>query len=104
MIDPIGKGQNSHLLRPEGEYSSKHSVTLARLSWVERLLPLFAWDRCESLAISMEKRYSSFRCVRTLVHPVLHPRDEPTLVDLGAAAPGVEVPLTGEGLDQPGGL
>ena len=52
----------------------------------------------------MEKRNPTFGCGRALVHPVLHPRDEPALVDLGAAAPGVVVPLTGEGLDQPGGL
>ena len=104
MIDPIGKGQNSHLLRPEGEDSSKHSVTLARLSWVERLLPLFAWDRCESLAISMQQRDPVFGRVRALVHPVPHPRDEPALVDLGAAAPRVVVPLAGEGVDQPGRL
>ena len=45
-----------------------------------------------------------FGRIGTLVHPVLHPRDEPALVDLSAAAPRVVVPLTGEGLDQPGGL
>ena len=45
-----------------------------------------------------------FGRIGTLVHPVLHPRDEPALVDLGAAAPRVVVPLTGKGLDQPGGL
>ena len=52
----------------------------------------------------MEKRNPTFGRGRALVLPVLHPRDEPALVDLGAAAPGVVVPLTGEGLDQPGGL
>ena len=104
MIDPIGKGQNCHLLRPEGEDSSKHSVTLARLSWVERLLPLLAWDRRESLAIAVQQRDTVFCSVRALVHPVPHPRDEPALVDLGAAAPRVVVPLAGEGMDQPGGL
>ena len=52
----------------------------------------------------MEQRYPTFGRVRALVHPVLHPRDEPTLVDLGAATPCVVVPLTGERLDQPGGL
>ena len=52
----------------------------------------------------MEQRYPMFGRIGTLVHPVFHPRDEPALVDLGAAAPRVVVPLTGEGLDQPGGL
>ena len=99
-----GKTPAKYLIRPEGEDCSKHSVTLARLLWVEWFLPLLAWHRRESLAIAMEQRYPTFGRVRALVHPIPHPRDEPALVDLGAAAPGVVVPLTGEGMDQPGGL
>ena len=99
-----GKTPAIHLIRPEGEDCSKHSVTLARLLRVERFLPILAWHSCESLAIAMEQRYPKFGCIRALVHPVPHPRDEPALVDLGAAAPRVVVPLTGEGVDQPGGL
>ena len=103
-IYPIRKGRNLNLICPEGEDCPKHSVTLARLPWIHRFFSFPAWHRRESLAISMEKRNPSFGSVRALVHPVLHPRDEPALVDLGAAAPRVVVPLTGEGLDQPGGL
>ena len=96
--------ENCHLLCPEGEDSSKHSVPLARLPWVERLLPLLAWDRGESLAIAVQQRDPVLGRIRALVHPVPHPRDEPALVDLSAAAPGVVVPLAGEGVDQPGRL
>ena len=103
-IYPIRKGRNLNLICPEGEDCSKHSVTLARLLWVEWFLPLLAWHRRESLAIAMEQRYPTFGRIWALVHPVPHPRDEPALVDLGAAAPRVVVPLTWEGLDQPGGL
>ena len=36
-----------------------------------------------------------------MVQPVSHPGDEAALVDLSAAAPCVEMPLTGERLEQP---
>ena len=103
-LDLRDASASKNLICPEGEDCSKHSITLARLPWIDWLLPLPAWHCGESLAISMEKRNATFGRGRALVLPVLHPRDEPALVDLGAAAPGVVVPLTGEGLDQPGGL